>query len=594
MTTRLPALVALLLALLLTLGSACRLAAPAADGPEPHQPLVEPELPDVTAAPDDPPAGSGGADLLIAEVMVSDGNPAAGGTFVLSVIVGNDGTAAAPATRVRFVRSADEAITTDDSEVGMVELPPIAVAGRAGGSAVVSAPESGGTFHYGACVEAVSGESETGNNCSAAVAVVVAASGEPGQPPEPGGPGPGPPEPAQSGADLTVAAPMASDPNPAAGASFALSATVRNGGTAASNATKVRFFRSTDGTISVADTEVGVADVPALAASGSVTRSVVVSAPAAGGTFHYGSCVEAVSGESETGNNCSAAVAVVVAASGEPAQSGADLTVAAPMASDANPAAGASFTLSATVRNGGTEDSHATTLRFFRSTDGTISIADTEVAAVQVSGVAASGSVTRSVVVSAPAAGGTFHYGACVDAVRNEADTGNNCSPAVAVVVASGEPGRPPGRGPIDPPSSGADLTVTVVVAHRDPAASESYRLSASVINGGTEDSHATTLRFFRSTDGTITVDDTQVAVVDVPALAASGSITKWVVVSAPALGGTFYYGACVDAVSGESETGNNCSPPFNSHGSGTAVGQPRSSYRFHGAHRFQQSRLGS
>ena len=134
--------------------------------------------------PESPPAGGGGADLLITEIMVSDRNPAAGGSIVLSVIVGNDGTAAAPATRVRFLRSADEEITTADSEVGTVELAPIVVAGRASGSVEVSVPATGGTSYYGACVEAVTGESDTGNNCSAAVAVVVvAASGEPGRQP---------------------------------------------------------------------------------------------------------------------------------------------------------------------------------------------------------------------------------------------------------------------------------------------------------------------------------------------------------------------------------------------------------------------------
>ena len=226
-------------------------------------PAAAPESPPALT-PESPPAGRGGADLLIAEIMVSDRNPAAGGAFVLSVIVGNDGTAAAPATGVRFLRSADEEITTADSEVGTVELAPIAVAGRASGSVEVSVPATGGTYYYGACVEAVTGESDTGNNCSAAVAVVVAASGEPGQPAEPdqpaepGSPDRGSPVPASSGADLTVAAPMASDANPAAGASFTLSATVVNGGTGSSNATEVRFFRSTEGTISVADSEVAV------------------------------------------------------------------------------------------------------------------------------------------------------------------------------------------------------------------------------------------------------------------------------------------------------------------------------------------------
>ena len=271
-------------------------------------PAAAPESPPALT-PESPPAGRGGADLLIAEIMVGDRNPAAGGAFVLSAIVGNDGTAPAPATRVRFLRSADEEITTDDSEVGTVDLPPIAVAGRAGGSVRLSAPASGGTYYYGACVEAVSGESETGNNCSAAVAVVVAASGEPGQPAEPDQPA----EPASSGADLTVEAPVASDANPAAGASFSLSATVRNNGTRSSNATTLRFYVSTSQAVPASDrTEEGTVATPALVPSGTVNLAKGLTAPATAGTWYYRACVDAVATESDTTNNCGDAVEIEV------------------------------------------------------------------------------------------------------------------------------------------------------------------------------------------------------------------------------------------------------------------------------------------
>ena len=59
---------------------------------------------------------------------------------------------------------------------------------------------------------------------------------------------------------------------------------------------------------------------------------------------------------------------------------GPDLVVESPSASDANPMPGASLTLSATVRNQGDDPSAATTLRYYRSVNGTISTGDTEVA----------------------------------------------------------------------------------------------------------------------------------------------------------------------------------------------------------------------
>ncbi|CAI8037914.1 hypothetical protein GBAR_LOCUS21177, partial [Geodia barretti] len=71
-----------------------------------------------------------------------------------------------------------------------------------------------------------------------------------------------------------------------------------------------------------------------------------MAAPSAPGTYHYGACVDAVAGESNTANNCSTSVQVTVREPDHP-----DLTVVSPTVSDNRPAPGASFTLSATVQN---------------------------------------------------------------------------------------------------------------------------------------------------------------------------------------------------------------------------------------------------
>ena len=48
---------------------------------------------------------------------------------------------------------------------------------------------------------------------------------------------------------------------------------------------------------------------------------------------------------------------------------------------------------------------------------------------------AASGRSSESIDLTAPSAPGTYYYGACVDAVADESDTTNNCSPSVAFTV---------------------------------------------------------------------------------------------------------------------------------------------------------------
>ena len=461
-------------------------------------------------------------DLVVGSPTVSDDGPAAGMQFALTATVRNDGTGTAPATTLRYYRSSDDTITTSDTQVGTNPVAGLAGSGSSSQSVDLTAPATPGIYYYGACVDAVTDESDTTNNCSPSVQMTVqqTATATQGDP------------------DLKVTSAEVSDNGPAAGAQFRLSATVRNDGDGGAEATTLRYYRSSDATITDADTEVGNHPIVALADSGSAGKSVDLTAPATPGTYYYGACVDAVSDETDTTNNCSASVQVTVPQPARP-----DLMVTSPSVSDSSPATGAQFTLSATVTNGGDGEAAATTLRYYRSSDATITTSDTGLSTDTIAGLAASGSVGKSADLTAPGTPGTYYYGACVDAVTNESDTANNCSGSVTVTI-------------LEP-----DLVVgSPSVSKGDPDAGASFTLSVTVENDGEGESDATTLRYYQSTDTAITASDTQVDTDSVAGLSAAASSRESVVLTAPSLPGTYYYGACVDAVTDESDTTNNCS----------------------------------
>ena len=456
-------------------------------------------------------------DLAVDAPTVSDNSPVAGASFTLRATVRNRGDGASGSTTLRYYRSTNATISTSDTEVGTDAVGGLSASATSAESISLTAP-SAGTYYYGACVDAVTGESATGNNCSSSVTVTVS--------------------PVPTTPDLAVDAPTVSDNSPVAGASFTLRATVRNRGDGASGSTTLRYYRSTDASISSSDTEVGTDAVGGLSASATSAESISLTAPSAG-TYYYGACVEAVTGESATGNNCSSSVQVTV--SPPPP----DLAVDAPTVSDNSPAAGASFTLRATVRNQGDGASGSTTLRYYRSTDAGITTSDTEVGTDPVNGLSASGTSAESISLTAPSAG-TYYYGACVAAVTGESDTGNNCSSSVQVTVS--------------PVPTTPDLAVDAPsVTNGNPTPGATFTLRATVRNRGSGASGSTTLRYYRSTDATISTSDTEVGTDQVNGLSASGSSAESISLTAPSAG-TYYYGACVDAVTGESDTGNNCS----------------------------------
>ena len=588
-------------------------------------------------------------DLVVESPAVSSSNPDAGQSVTLSVRVRNQGDGASAPTALRYFRSSDEAISTADAEVGSSAVNGLAASDSVDGSFSLNVPLSAGTYYYGACATPVTGESDTTNNCSSAVTVTVASSPMPPASSYYGafalhlgsctegdysvglvadrlteqealdaarqacqsdggsdddcrnahsfrtclaigygsegangcslGPSrgatladaeakvlafcrdlqgftncsvvasacnsPTPPPPPDPQADLVVESPTVSSSNPNAGQAITLGATVRNQGDGEAASTTLRFYRSSDGTISASDAEIGTSAVSELAASSTSDASLGVNAPSDAGTYYYGACVDAVADESDTTNNCSSAIEIVVP---QPASTFPDLVVESPSVSNSSQSAGQALTLSATVRNQGDGDAAATTLRYYRSSDATISTADTQIDTDSVSGLTASGSSDESVGMTAPLSAGTYHYGACVDPVAGESDTTNNCSTSVALTV------------PVLPASQPDLVVESPTVSDSSPDAGEAITLSATVRNQGDGDAAATTVRFYRSSDATISAADTEVGTNSVSGLNASASSNESLSSSVPSDSGTYYYGACVDSVSGESDTTNNCS----------------------------------
>ena len=338
-----------------------------------------------------------------------------------------------------------------------------------------------------------------------------------------------------SAIDLVTQNPAASKTSLTPGESFTFSATVLNQGTGTSGASTLRYYRSTDATISTSDTEIGTDAVGALAAGGTSPENIELNAPTSDGTWWIGACVDAVPNESDTGNQCSSGVQITVTSP--------DLVTQNPSADKTSLTPGESFTFSATVLNQGTGTSGASTLRYYRSTDATISTSDTEIGTDAVGALAAGGTSPENIELNAPTSDGTWWIGACVDAVPNESDTGNQCSSGVQITVTS------PDLVTQNPSADKTSLTP-----------GESFTFSATVRNQGTGTSGASTLRYYRSTDATISTSDTEIGTDAVGTLAAGGTSPESISLNAPASDGTWWIGACVDAVANESNTANQCS----------------------------------
>ena len=319
--------------------------------------------------------------------------------------------------------------------------------------------------------------------------------------------------------------------------------TLRNSGNATAAATTIRVYQSTNSSISTSDTEIGQATTSSLGAgqSRTITGTVTLSSQASG-TFYFGLCADRVSGESNTQNNCSTGVRVTVTGSGAPDL---EFTNVTPTSVTGSP--GGSVQADFTIENTGNATAPATTIRLYRSSNSTISTSDSEIGTTALPNLGAGQSRTITGTVR-NLSSGTFYFGLCADAVSGESDTTNNCSQGVRVTVG--------GSG------SGPDLVVSLSESRVTVSPGGSFSYDRTVRNQGDAASAATRIRTYQSDNSTITTTDTQIGESPVPSLGPSqeASGTRTIRIPAGASAGTTYVGDCVDAVSGESNTNNNCS----------------------------------
>ena len=559
-------------------------------------------------------------DLVLQSPSVSNVSPGPGDSFTFSATVRNQGAGQAGATTLRYYRSTDATISTGDTGVGTDAVSALAPAGTSDESITLTAPSGAGIYYYGACVEIVSGESSTVNNCSSAVTVTV------------------------SDSQLEIESFDLADIFPA-GITFAnnrffvVHERFRNGGlparvrvylasgqrepaadfdlhedndwplaiTFANNRffvpdwrdNKVYAYQSSGQRDSASDFDLdaaqrydvegiaftnnrfyvvdqGDAKVYAYQSSGQRDSASDFNLDSANSSpkgiafandrlyvvddsnhriYAYQTSgqrdstsefdLDADDGYPEGITFANDALFVVYGSFGDKVvavkltDQFPDLLVDSPSVSDSNPGSAAAFVLSVTVRNLGTKASAATTLRYYRSDDRTISTSDTQVGTDEVEVLPVDGASTETITLTAPSTEGAYYYGACVDSATEEAETENNCSSVVVVF----------GGGPF--PVYDLDISATL---HRPSVATigiSSIAMTVEVTNEGPNASRPAKLRFLTASGREFDRE--------IPVLEPDETMTYERVVVGVAQLGTSRVQVCITEAPAETNANNNC-----------------------------------
>jgi len=112
------------------------------------------------------------SDLVVFGVSVSNSRPITDRVFTINASVKNQGKVSTGSTTLRYYRSKDSTITTDDTQIASDAVSNLSPGGTSAESESVSIKPTG-TFWIGACVDPVSREAPTTNNCSNGVQVTV-------------------------------------------------------------------------------------------------------------------------------------------------------------------------------------------------------------------------------------------------------------------------------------------------------------------------------------------------------------------------------------------------------------------------------------
>lgn len=131
-----------------------------------------------------PEDGSGRPDLIVEFPDAENFEPMPGEAFSPTVRVRNRGNAAAEASHLRFYRSVNGVISSEDISEGSDSVDGLGALAASDHYPRFVAPAEAGNYYYGACIRPLEDESDQDNNCSSAAQVAVT-SGDAVSPPEP-------------------------------------------------------------------------------------------------------------------------------------------------------------------------------------------------------------------------------------------------------------------------------------------------------------------------------------------------------------------------------------------------------------------------
>jgi subtilisin family serine protease/subtilase family serine protease len=476
------------------------------------------------------------ADLTVSATS-APASAVLGNTITVSGTVLNGGTGAAAASTLSFYLSTNNVLDANDTLVGTAAINALGAGASqvASGNVTVPAGLTAGTYFLIAVADSgnVVLESNEANNTRAVSTIVLSA-------------------PAR---DLTLTA-VGNPSTSRNSANLAMTASMRNTGTVvAPIGTKLRWYLSTDATITTADrpltTTTGLAPCEAALTStlsGGSTRSMSatcrIPVDVAAATYYIGAIADpdnAVSENNETNNTRASTTRIAVSYT-------VDLTVTA-VAGPAAAATGQNVTFTGTVRNAGAAAAPASVLNFYLSGDSSIGTSDRLIATANVPALAGGASTTVSVTAALrtdlPA--GTYYVGAIVDPANLVAES-NNSNNALASVSRMTT-------------SYGPDLVITAVNAPTIGNRGTAVSVTGTVRNQGVgavgaatdrrviESGSTVTVGIYLSTNPNITVFDTLIGTYTFSSLAAATSQAFTVNATIPAgmSVGNYYIGAIAD-----------------------------------------------
>ena len=112
-------------------------------------------------------------DLIVSTLSVSSTSVAPSEEITLTATIRNTGSRSSTATTLRWYRSTNSTIDTNDTPVGISALSSLSAGDSITKTISTTVPNGLGIYYYGVCVDSVAGEVRTANNCSSAERVDV-------------------------------------------------------------------------------------------------------------------------------------------------------------------------------------------------------------------------------------------------------------------------------------------------------------------------------------------------------------------------------------------------------------------------------------